>query len=199
MAFGSPASLGSGPGYSTRVVSTPEQLQRYMVSLSACLPIYSVGSAVQPSCQESKLRSRTTNRPTVATVCMSWQLCILSCMRLSRNVVFGIGYQKPQFQSFLRLGFCSISVCSGPPSSIKSELFALTCVLQDSFEASTRGAPSPESGYGPYAGAPYGYGATVTDASPLGYGTAAASHPTPSGASVPIYRPSLQVTVCSAR
>ncbi|CAL8469889.1 g9431 [Coccomyxa elongata] len=91
-AFGSPASLGSGPGYSTRMVSTPEQLQRYM----------------------------------------------------------------------------------------------------DSFEASTRGAASPEPGYGPYTGAPYGYGATVTDALPLSYGTAAAGHSTPSGASVPIYRPSLQ-------
>jgi hypothetical protein len=29
---GSPASVGSGLGYNTRVVSTPEQLQRYMVS-----------------------------------------------------------------------------------------------------------------------------------------------------------------------
>ncbi len=37
------------------------------------------------------------------------------------------------------------------------------------------------------------------DASPLSYGTAAAGHPTPSGASVPIYRPSLQVTVIFAR
>ena len=45
-AFGSPASLGSGPGYSTRVVSTPEQLQRYMVGSFACLLIGSAGSAV---------------------------------------------------------------------------------------------------------------------------------------------------------
>lgn len=67
-------------------------------------------------------------------------------------------------------------------------------LLQDSFEASTRGIASPDVGYAPYASPGYGYGASVTDASPLGYGTGAASMATPPGASVPTYRPSLQVT-----
>ncbi|EIE25704.1 hypothetical protein COCSUDRAFT_64788 [Coccomyxa subellipsoidea C-169] len=89
---GSPASHGSGLGYSTRVVSTPEQLQRYM----------------------------------------------------------------------------------------------------DSFEASTRGNASPEPGYGNYGGSPFGYGATATDALPLGYGTGTAGVATPPGTAVLTYRPSLQ-------